>query len=201
MNNKPERDFVDDILGDGLASLPLPSEYQYYKHLKNNCIVINDTIDESIIESACIPLLEMDQDPKVKEITIYLTSCGGSTFYGFALCDIIDRLTTPTTVIVIGVCASMGCLIAMSGHNNPNVYVKAYKSTVGLIHSGSQYLEGNTHSVKDTFEFNNRYEEYIKQYILSHTTIDSDLYDKIERYEYWMTADDMLKHEIINEII
>ncbi len=192
---------VLDIL-DGMASpLPLPSEYQYYNSLEKNCILINEAIDENIIETACIPLMQMDKNPEVKEITILLSTCGGNIYYGFVLCDVIEKLQTKTNIIIMGLCASMGSLIAMSGHNNKNVTTKAFKSSVGLIHSGSEYLEGSSHSVRDTFKFTERYEEYIKDYVLSHTNFTEDFYKEIERQEYWMTTQDMLDHEIIDIII
>ena len=97
--------------------------------------------------------------------------------------------------------ASMGTLIAMAGKNNPNVKTVCHPFSVGLIHSGSQYMEGTAHAVKDTFNFSQHYEEKIKNYILTHTKIDENLYDKIERKEYWMDADEMLRLGVVDEII
>ena len=37
--------------------------------------------------------------------------------------------------------------------------------------------------------------------MLSHTKIDDDLYDKIERQEYWIDADEMLELGIVDKII
>ena len=62
-------------------------------------------------------------------------------------------------------------------------------------------MEGTTHAVKDTFDFSQKYEEKIKQYILSHTKLDEDTYDKVERKEYWMDADEMKRLGIVDEII
>ena len=95
--------------------------------------------------------------------------------------------------------ASMGGLIAMA--KNPHLKVVCDKFTVGLIHSGSQYMAGSAHAVRDTFKFSERYEEKIKQYILSHTNIDEEMYQNIERQEFWMDADDMLKYGIVDEIL
>lgn len=193
---------LDELLGDmDTGCLPSPYLYQYYKNLNNNCVVINDSITENIIEQACLPLMEMDKNENVKHIDIILCTRGGSLYYGFALCDIIDKLKTPTTITILGMAASMGCCIAMAGYNNPCVTTQAYVSSVGLLHSGSEFLEGSSHAVRDTFKFTERYEEYVKNYILTHSDIDSDFYDSIDRKEYWMTAQDMLKHKIIDKII
>lgn len=62
-------------------------------------------------------------------------------------------------------------------------------------------MEGSAHAVKDTFDFSQHYEEKIKDYILSHSKIDADLYEKVERKEYWMDADEMKRLGIVDEII
>ncbi len=189
---------IDDLLGNptGLS----PNMYQYYKGLANNRIVINDEIDSDIIEMAVLPLIDMDNDETVEHIEIFVTTCGGSVYTGFTLVDAINNLKTKTTVHCQGIVASMGILIAMAGTKNPNVKIVCNKHCVGLIHSGSTYLEGSSHAVKDTFKFSERYEEKIKDFILSHTTIDEDTYDLIERQEFWMTSDDMIKYGIVDEI-
>ena len=84
---------------------------------------------------------------------------------------------------------------------NPNLKVICDRFAVGLIHSGSQYMSGSTHAVRDTFKFSERYEEKIKNYILTHTNIDEKMYAEIERQEFWMDAEDMLKYGIVDEII
>jgi len=192
-----------DELGE-LLSKPnelSPISYQYYKSLKDRRIIINDTISQDILEYAVIPLIDMDNDESNKPIEIILNSLGGEIYNGFSLVDQIEKLKTKTTVRIMGMAASMGILIAMAGHKNPNVTVVCDKFSVGLIHGGSQYMEGSTHAVRDTFKFSERYEERIKQFILSHTNIDEDMYVKIERQEFWMDSDDMLKYGIVDEIL
>ena len=97
--------------------------------------------------------------------------------------------------------ASMGILIAMAGKNNPNVKTVCHPFSVGLIHSGSQCMEGTTHALKDTFDFSQKYDKRIKEYIISHSNIDEELYDRIERKEYWIDSSEMLELGIVDEII
>ena len=196
MANVIELDLTD-IMKQG--NLPEPDIYQYYKNLSNNTIIINYEIDTDFLEWGILPLLDMDKNPDVEHIDIIISSPGGDIYSGFAFVSILESLKTPTTLRVIGMAASMGTLIAMA--KNPNLHVVCDKWSVGLIHSGSQCMEGSVHSVKDTFRFSEKYEEKIKQYILSHTKIDEELYSKIERYEWWLDADDMLKYGIVDEII
>lgn len=190
---------LDELISD--ISTLTPATYQYYKGLKERTIIINDQISADIVESVMLPLLEMDNDKSNKPITIYLSTVGGSIFDGMPLCDIIDNLKSPTRIIIPTYAYSMGGLIAMAGYNNPNVKKVCYKHSTALLHSGSTYLSGNSSSVKDTYHFQEKYEEKIKQYTLSHSNITEDEYEKMERYEWYMDSETMLEKGLVDEIL
>lgn len=61
--------------------------YQYYKQLQNRKIIINEQISDSIIETAVIPLLDLDNDKSGDPIEIILSTYGGSVYSGFSLID------------------------------------------------------------------------------------------------------------------
>lgn len=181
--------------------LPDPIIYQYYKNLLNRKIIINEQIGDGLLETAILPFIEMNEDGTGRPIEIIITTPGGEIYSGFNFVDQIENAKVPVTIHIMSMAASMGFLIAMAGKNNPNVKTVCHPFSVGLLHSGSQYMEGSVHAVKDTFNFSQHYEEKIKKYILSHSKIDEDLYEKVERKEYWMDADEMLRLGIVDEII
>ena len=178
-----------------------PVLLQYYKGLQNRTIIINEQISESIMECAVLPLLEMDDDGTGKEIKILLNTVGGSTLNGLLLCDVINKLKTKTTITVLAYAYSMGSLIIMSAFTNPNVTVKCYPFSTGLIHGGSDFLQGTTSQIKDYYNFNTKYEEKIKGFILTHSKISNEEYEKMSRYEWYMTSEDMIKYGLVDEII
>ena len=190
---------LSDLVGDSF--LPDPVTYQYYKNLKNRKIIINEEIGDNLLETATLPFIEMDNDGTGNPIEIIISTVGGEIYSGFNLVDQIENAKSPVTIHIMSMAASMGFLIAMAGKNNPNVKTVCHPFSVGLLHSGSQYMEGSAHAVKDTFDFSQHYEEKIKNYILTHTKIDENLYEKIERKEYWMDADEMKRLGIVDEII
>ena len=190
---------LSDLVGD--SSLPDPVTYQYYKNLKNRKIIINEEIGDNLLETATLPFIEMDNDETGSPIEIIISTVGGEIYSGFNLVDQIENAKSPVTIHIMSMAASMGFLIAMAGKNNPNVKTVCHPFSVGLLHSGSQYMEGSAHAVKDAFDFSQHYEEKIKSYILTHTKIDEILYEKIERKEYWMDADEMKRLGIVDEII
>ena len=190
---------LSDLVGD--SSLPDPVTYQYYKNLKNRKIIINEEIGDNLLETATLPFIEMDNDGTGNPIEIIISTVGGEIYSGFNLVDQIENAKSPVTIHIMSMAASMGFLIAMAGKNNPNVKTVCHPFSVGLLHSGSQYMEGSAHAVKDAFDFSQHYEEKIKSYILTHTKIDENLYERIERKEYWMDADEMKRLGIVDEII
>ena len=193
---------LEDLLAalqpTGLPDIVL---YQYYKNLLNRKIIINEQIGDALMETAILPFIEMDNDGTGKPIEIIISTVGGEIYSGFNLVDQIEKAKSPVTIHIMSMAASMGFLIAMAGKNNSNVKTVCHPFSVGLLHSGSQYMEGSAHAVKDTFDFSQHYEEKIKNYILTHTKIDENLYEKIERKEYWMDADEMKRLGIVDEII
>lgn len=193
------KDVIDELI---LAPEDIsPSTYQYYKGIKNRRIILNDQINANIIESVAIPLIDMDNDGTGNPIEIILSSLGGSVFDGLFLANIIDKLKTPTTIRVFSYAYSMGNLLLMAGFSNPNVKKVCYKFTTGLIHAGSTYLEGATSAVKDTLRFHEKMDEKIKEYMLSHSRLTEEEYQKSERYELYLVAEDMLRLGIIDEIL
>lgn len=191
---------LQDLLAKmGGSALPDPELYQYYKCLSENTLLINQDIDECLIEYAIIPLMRMDADENIDHINIILDSPGGEIYSGFALISAIENCKTPITMRIVGMAASMAGYIAMA--KSPTLKVVCDKWSVGLIHAGSTMLEGNSNSVKDMFKFNERYEEKIKEYVLSHTKIDEKMYSDIERYEFWMDSNDLLRYGVVDEIV
>ena len=174
---------------------------QYENHLKNRIILINDTITDLTIDKVVMPLLQLDNDGTGKKITIYINTNGGSVYDGLSLCNIIERLKTPTDIIVLGYAYSMGSIILMSGNNNPNVKRYCYPFSTALIHGGSAYISGSSSQVKDYWKFNEKYEKRIADFIVSHTNLTEEDYAAIERYEAYMDSDEMFEKGIVDEIL
>lgn len=188
-------------LGNLLNSGLTPEVIQYYKCLEDRKIILNSEIACCTLELATLPLKQMDEDGTGERIEIILNTLGGSAYDGFALVDVIEKVKTPLTIRIMGLAASMGFLIAMAHTNNPNVETVCSKYSAGLMHSGflnPGYIP--THDTKDYMEFNNAYEDIVRQYVLSHTKITEEYYSEIYRKQFWMTADKMLELGVVSRI-
>ncbi|AZV43713.1 aTP-dependent Clp protease proteolytic subunit 1 [Peribacillus asahii] len=180
-------------------------DYQDWLKLKERKIAFNQEVDSSIIDRI-VSWIELwnAQDDKAglvgddrPQITIEITSGGGDVITGFAAIDAIQKSKTKVVTKGIGLCASMGALLLMSGHQRI-----AYPNTVILIHDGSMAVSSTSKKAKNTMNFYDRLDERIKNFILANTKISAELYEEKEDEEWYMFADqEGIELGIVNEII
>lgn len=202
------------ILEDSAANGITPDLYQYYKGLANSRVILAGEIMDDIVENVAIPLLDMIKEKedtrekilkgyplKLDPIEIIIHSPGGSVYDSMFLANIIDKATVPINVKILGNALSMGMIIAMAGYNNSNVTKECYGFSIGLIHAGSLKMEGEANAVRDTMEFNDKYSEMMKQYVLSHSKITEEEYEAHNSKQWYLTAEEMLNYGIVDKVI
>ena len=179
-----------------------PIMYQYFNQLlRKRTIVLNAEIDESILETVVLPLKDFEQDTNDVPVKLILNTPGGSVADGLMLCNIIDNYKKPLEIIVPSYSCSMGTIILCSGNKNPNVVKKAYPFSFALFHSGQTYVGGESTSVEDVMNFNKGVDNKIRDYIIANTNITEELYDAHHRKQWYISAEEMLKYGLIDEII
>lgn len=179
-----------------------PIMYQYFNQLlKKRTIVLNAEIDENILETVVLPLKDFEQDDSFEPVTLILNTPGGSVADGLMLCNVIDNYKIPLEIIVPSYACSMGTIILCSGNKNPNITKKAYPFSFALFHSGQTYVGGESTSVEDVMNFNKSVDNKIRDYIITNTNITEELYDAHHRKQWYISAEEMLKYGLINEII
>jgi ATP-dependent protease ClpP protease subunit len=165
-------------------------------------ILLNAPIDESIVESVMLPLLDMSSDGTRSPIELVICTDGGATEDGMVICDMIDQIECPLTITCMTKAYSMGMYILMAGFGNPYVHKRCYSHTLGLIHAGDFECTAPLPTVMDlSMFFCIQNETVIRDYVLSHSKIKEAEYAGKWRHEWYMTADDMLEYGIVDEII
>jgi len=182
-----------------ISSLPNPIDYYFYRGLKEGYVILNDDIEDDIVERVIFPLRQLDLDPDIKHITLYINSNGGDPQDGMAVVSCLENMKTPVTICIIGRAASAAGYIAMA--KGEHIRKVCGKYSVGLIHTGSVHITGNANAASDTHDFLRKYDEILKKFVISHTNITEEKYNEIHRLEYWMTSDEMLELGIVDEIV
>lgn len=175
--------------------------YQYFENLQNRTVLFNDECSEDIIELVAIPLLKFDKDDSQEPVHLYINSEGGSVLPSLFICNIIDNYSKPLYIHVLGYALSMGFNLAIAGRDNPNVHKDCYPFSIFMMHSGALSVNGTSAQTKNFMKFNDKLEDKIRNYVLTHTTIDEETYERVNDDDFWITAEDALSYGVIDTII
>ncbi len=180
-----------------------PSLLLYYQHLQDRRIFINEDITEAVNEYCQQILLWNAEDEKysrpVEErqpIKIFVYTYGGDLNACLSLCNFIQMSKTPVYTYNQGIAYSAGAIILLAGHKR-----FALPDSTTLIHEGSASFSGTADEVKQAQK---EYEEKInkmKSFILSHSKIDEELFNKNRKKDWYIRGEQQLECGIIDEIV
>lgn len=188
----------DPILLSNLDSV----QYQYFYNLLNHrTIILNNDVDETLIENVVIPLLNFEKDDSQEPVNLLINTCGGRMHEGLLLCNIIDAYKKPLNITVLSYAYSMGTIIMCAGTKNPNIKRRCYPFSTFLIHAGEGGAVGETNVVRDLISFQDAMDKRLKDYVVSNTKITLDEYEKHERKQWFLTAQEALEKNLVDEVI
>jgi len=81
------------------------------KFLEARKIFLWGAVTDETAKDICEKLLYLESNDPGKDITFYLNTPGGSITAGMAIYDTIKLITSPVTIIVTGMAASMGSVL------------------------------------------------------------------------------------------
>lgn len=200
---KKEQLSLVDVLSelDNMQQLAQISNYQYYNNLFNKrTVILNGPIDDTLIETVFMPLYSFEQDDSDEPVTLFINTCGGDVLSGLKLLPLIDNYKKKLNIYCLDA-FSMGAIIMCAGFNNPNVKKYCYAYSYVLFHDGYNALEGEAKTVEDLISFNKTLDKKIKEYVLKNTKISRDFYEKHERKQLFLDAQEMKDYGIVDEII
>lgn len=201
MNKEADYYDLEIDLGE-LASNSGVEDFFYYKDVASRKFFLSCEVSQASVADMCRHILQINSDDKGiepsarKPIFLYLSTIGGFVDPGFQLIDIIESSVTPVYTINIGGAYSMGFYIMLAGHKR-----FSFPNGKFMMHNGSTQIQGNSASVQDAIKFQERVEERIKDFVVTHSKIDSELYDKKFREEWSLFADEAQELGVIDFII
>lgn len=183
--------------------LPDPETYTYWKDRKNRTFYIDYEIDDTytLMELAKV-IIQMNVEEKDTEIQnlepirLFIHSYGVDLEQANFFCDLIQASRIPIITIAMGAAMSAGFLIFLSGKKR-----YAFSHTQMLIHEGSASFQGTAGQVEDAQKSYKKQIEDMKKYILEKTEIDEKTFNKNRNKDWYLSADELVKYKIVDEII
>ena len=162
-------------------------------------LVINGEITDELCTQTCIALLQLESEDAEADITIMLNSPGGSVQAGFMLIDTMRILKCDVEVICMGLAASMGAMVLMSGSKGKR---QALPHARIMLH---QPLGGAPLQQVADFEITaremSRTKKEIYDFICSCTGKSySQVSEDCDR-NFWMTAQEAVDYGIIDSVV
>ena len=79
--------------------------------LRDNIIFLGTPIDDQVANLIVAQMLFLQGEDPEKDVSLYINSPGGSITAGMAVYDTIKLITSPVTIVVTGMAASMGSIL------------------------------------------------------------------------------------------
>jgi ATP-dependent Clp protease protease subunit len=174
---------------------------QHESGLKDYGIIyLSGSINGGTAEGVCKEIIEYNIKGDVNQIQMVINSPGGSCCAGFSIIDIMEWSRIPIYTTGIGMIASMGLLIFMTGEKGRRVITPR---TSILSHRFSAFNFGN-HS---QLIAGRKEEDLEHERILRHYQEYSDLTTREELEAYllrdvdtWLTTDEALKYGLADRV-
>lgn len=183
--------------------------YDLYSLLiKKRIVLLEGQVDDTMASIANASLLYLDSgvgsnpddavESKSKPITIYVNSPGGSVLAGLSMYDTIRNLKTPVKTIGMGMQASMGSILLVSGDER-----KMTTNSYFMVH---QPLSGNERSTQQTdirigSDFTTRLREQLTEIYVAHTGLKHEFWDIVLERDTWLSAQNAKDMGVITDIV
>ncbi|MGM0443785.1 MAG: ATP-dependent Clp endopeptidase proteolytic subunit ClpP [Fibrobacterota bacterium] len=170
----------------------------YSRLLKERIIFISGEINDHVANLVVAQMIFLEYEDPEKDITLYINSPGGSVSAGLSIYDTMQFVKPDVSTICVGLAASMGAILAVAGTKG-----KRYS----LPHSNfmlHQPLGGTTGQASDVAIHAKeivRVKDNLMSILAHHTGKRKATIRKDTERDYYMTAKEALKYNMIDEVL
>lgn len=163
-------------------------------------IYLSGVINETKAEDICKQLIEFNIKGSINQIQMVINSPGGACTAGFSIIDIMEWSNIPIFTTGIGMIASMGLLIFMTGAKGhrvvtPRTSILSHRFSAMNFGNHSQLLAGR------------REEDMLHERILNHYMAYSNIKDRQELENYllrdvdtWLSTEEAVQLGIVDVV-
>ena len=139
----------------------------------------------------------VSKDPK-RDIKLYINSPGGSVTAGLAIYDTMQFIKCPVSTICIGLAASMGAVILACGTKGKRF---ALPNAEIMLHQVAGGMQGQAADIEITAKQIIKIKGKINEILASHTGQSMSMVEKDTDRDFYMTALEAQKYDLIDEVI
>ena len=169
----------------------------YSRLLKDRIVFLGGEINDAVANTVVAQLLFLEMEDPEAEINLYINSPGGSVTAGMAIYDTMQYIKCPVRTVCIGMAASMGAFLLMSGEKGRRL---ALPNAEVMIHQPLGGAQGQATDVQIRAEWLVRTKQKMLAMMADMTGQPLDKLAADCERDYFMTAKEALDYHIIDEI-
>ena len=169
----------------------------YSRLLKDRIVFLGGEINDAVANTVVAQLLFLEMEDPDAEINLYINRPGGSVTAGMAIYDTLQYIKCPVRTVCIGMAASMGAFLLMSGEKGRRL---ALPNAEVMIHQPLGGAQGQATDVQIRAEWLIRTKEKMLKMMAEMTGQPLDKLAADCERDYFMTAQEALDYHIIDEI-
>lgn len=167
------------------------------KLYQNRIIYFSGEVTEESAKQTITQLLYLDSVDD-SDINLYINSCGGSVTDGLAIIDTINALKSKVNTVGLGMCASMGSVLLVSGTG-------VRKCTLNcqiLLHTASSFNGAmNVHETKVDYEHLTKLNDACMNIIVNHSNFSRDELNELTKFDYYLNANEALSKGLVDSLV
>ncbi len=169
----------------------------YSRLLKDRIIFLCGEINDELANSVIAELLYLDSQSN-EDIYLYINSPGGEITAGMAIYDTINYIKSDVSTICIGIAASMGAFLLLSGTKGKRY---SLENSEIMIHQPLGGVKGQATEIKIVAERILKIKNKLNKIISKKTNIPIKKVEKDTERDYYLEPIEALKYGIIDKII
>lgn len=165
--------------------------------LKDRIIFLSGEIDDNLANSTIAQLLYLDSLNN-DDIYLYINSPGGEITSGLAIYDTINYIKSDVSTICIGLAASMGAFLLLSGAKGKRI---ALENSEIMIHQPLGGVKGQVTDIKIATDRIIKIKKKLNEIISNKTGNNIKKIEKDTERDYFMDSKEAKEYGIIDKII
>lgn len=170
---------------------------QYDKLLKTRSLLLSGEINKESADRLIKDLLILDAE-SIEPIKIYINSPGGDVDAGFAIYDMIRFVSSPVTIIGMGLVASAAALVLLAVPADRRI---GLPNSSYLIHQPLSEMRGNATEIEIHALQLEKCKAKINRIISETTGVPVSKVALDTDRDYWLDADEALAYGLISRIV
>ena len=173
--------------------------YDIYSRLLNDRIVfLGEEVNDTTASLVVAQLLYLEAQDADKDISLYITSPGGSISAGMAIYDTMNFIKCDVSTICIGMAASMGAFLLAAGAKGKRI---ALPNSEIMIHQPLGGMQGQATDIKIHADHIIKIKDKMNRILSANTGKPLKTVEKDTERDNFMSAQEALEYGLIDKVI